>query len=115
CHSSARRSITAGIPPMNTCMGCHKFVATDLEPIKVLTEKYQKDEPIEWIKVHDLPDFVRFSHKIHVSGAGLECQDCHGAVEEMEVVEQKAWLQMSWCLECHRQKGATTECMACHY
>ena len=99
---------------MNTCMGCHRFVATDKESIKWLTEKYQKDEPVEWIKVHDLPDFVRFSHKIHV-GAGIACQDCHGQVQDMEVVEQVAWLQMGWCLECHRQKGASTECMTCHY
>jgi hypothetical protein len=115
CHSSARRSITSGIPPLNTCMGCHRFVKTDSPHIKYVTDKYKKNEPIEWVKVHDLPDFVRFSHQIHVKGAGLTCQECHGAVEEMEKVEQIAPLQMGWCLDCHRKKGANIDCLTCHY
>jgi hypothetical protein len=115
CHSSARRSITSGIPPMNTCMGCHKLVGLDLEPIKKLTKHYQENDPIQWVKVHDLPDFVRFSHKVHVSGAKLECQECHGKVEEMDVVEQVAPLQMGWCLSCHHEKNAKTDCITCHY
>lgn len=115
CHSSARRSISSGVPPTNTCMGCHRFVKTDSEYIKYITEKYKKNEPIEWVKVHDLPDFVRFSHQIHVTGAGLECQACHGPVEEMERVEQIAPLQMGWCLDCHRKKDANIDCITCHY
>ena len=114
CHNGARRSHSSVVPPMNTCMGCHKIVATDREPIKYLTEKYNKNEPIEWIKVHDLPDFVRFSHRIHV-GNGMECQTCHGAVQEMEIVEQVAPLQMGWCIECHTEKGASVDCLTCHY
>ncbi len=96
-------------------MGCHKIVGTQLEPIKKLTEHYQKNDPIEWVKVHDLPDFVRFSHKVHVTGAGLACQDCHGAVETMEVLEQVAPLQMGWCVSCHKEKQAKLDCMTCHY
>jgi len=114
CHSSARRSFSAGIPPTNTCMGCHKYVATDKEAIKFLTEKYEKNEPIEWVKVHDLPDFVRFPHKRHVQ-AKLACQECHGKVEEMTVAEQHAPLQMGWCVECHKQKKAPINCYTCHY
>lgn len=115
CHSSARRSITSGIPPLNTCMGCHRLVATDRPWIQKITESYKKDQPISWVKVHDLPDFVRFSHKIHVVGGGLDCQECHGKVQDMEVVEQVAPLQMGWCIDCHKQKGAKQDCMACHY
>jgi hypothetical protein len=115
CHAAARRSITAGIPPLNTCMGCHRFVATESDNIQYVIGKSKNNEPIEWIKVHDLPDFVRFSHQIHVKSAQLTCQECHGAVETMEVVEQVAPLQMGWCLDCHRQKGASTECLTCHY
>jgi hypothetical protein len=115
CHSSARRSITSGIPPTNTCMGCHRFVLPDSEYIKWVTKKYKANEPIEWVKVHDLPDFVRFSHKIHVTGAGLQCEDCHGDVKTMERVEQVAPLQMGWCLDCHRERGANTDCLTCHY
>ncbi len=115
CHSSARRSITSGIPPLNTCMGCHRFVKTDSPHIKKITEKYEKNEPMEWVKVHDLPDFVRFSHQIHVKGAKLQCQECHGPVEEMDTVEQIAPLQMGWCLDCHRKKDANIDCLTCHY
>lgn len=114
CHSSARRSASAGIPPLNNCMGCHKIVATDRENIKILTEAYTKKETINWIKVHDLPDHVRFSHQPHVAG-GVTCQECHGAVETMEVVEQWAPLQMGWCISCHNQKEVSTNCMTCHY
>jgi hypothetical protein len=114
CHSSARRSAVAGIPPLNTCMGCHKIVATDKEPIKTITEAYKANKPMEWVKVHDLPDFVRFSHKPHVA-AGVECQTCHGQVQEMDVVEQVAPLQMGWCIGCHTERKARKDCLTCHY
>lgn len=136
CHSSARRSASAGIPSSNTCMGCHKFAATEHEGIKYLTEKYKKNEPIEWTKVHDLPDFVRFTHARHVQ-SGLACQECHGKVEEMDTASQGAPLQMGWCVSCHQQKGvaldqkgvasdnphksghtetrANLDCQTCHY
>jgi hypothetical protein len=114
CHSSARRSIVAGIPPLNTCMGCHRLVGTDLEPIKKITKMYQDNQPIPWVKVDDLPDFVRFSHKVHIH-ANLACQECHGKVEEMSVVEQVAPLQMGWCIGCHRERHAKTDCITCHY
>ena len=114
CHSSARRSQTAGIPSLNTCMGCHKFVATTKDPIKFLAERYQKNQSIKWTKVHDLPDFVRFSHKVHVL-AKVTCQECHGEVEKMGVAVQVAPLQMGWCVDCHRQKKAKIACMTCHY
>ncbi len=114
CHSSARRSPIAGIPSSNTCMGCHNAIAIDRDPIKWLTEKYKNNEPIKWVKVHDLPDFVRFTHKRHVA-AGLDCAECHGKVQEMEEVYQHAPLQMGWCVDCHTKKGAPTNCFACHY
>ena len=120
CHSSARRSFSAGIPSGNTCMGCHKVVKTDSPYIKHITEKYNKNEPMEWVKVHDLPDFVRFPHKRHIlskeqGGAALQCQDCHGQVQDMDVVEQVAPLQMGWCIGCHKERKAPTDCIACHY
>lgn len=114
CHSSARRSAVAGIPSSNTCMGCHRFVATDKESIKLITEKFEKNEPVEWVKVHDLPDFVRFTHKRHVA-AGLTCQECHGKVEEMTTASQGAPLQMGWCVSCHEEKNAPLQCQTCHF
>ncbi|MFK7873551.1 MAG: cytochrome c3 family protein [Oligoflexales bacterium] len=131
CHSAARRSISAGIPPMNTCMGCHRFAATDKPAIKQLTKMYENNQAIEWTKVHDLPDFVRFSHEVHVHAKGpdgkdlINCQTCHGPVETMTTAEQVAPLQMGWCLECHNQEWpddgsgrktyAPVSCNTCHY
>ncbi len=114
CHAAARRSSVAGIPPLNTCMGCHKFVATAKDPIKFIAARYKANQPIKWTKVHDLPDFVRFSHQVHVL-AKITCQECHGEVEKMSVAVQKAPLQMGWCIDCHRQKKASIACLACHY
>lgn len=114
CHSSARRSTVSGVPPTNTCMGCHKVVSPDKPNIKKIHDYYTENKPIPWVKVHDLPDFVRFSHKIHLN-TGLECQQCHGPVETMDVVEQVAPLQMGWCISCHVEKKAKIDCIACHY
>ena len=133
CHNGARRSSSAVIPPLNTCMGCHSIVHKDKEHIKYITEKYNKNEPMEWVKVHDLPDHVRFSHKVHVNAKGpdgknlVECSSCHGPVETMEKVGQWAPLQMGWCIDCHNKvkipavggkpavKYASVACQTCHY
>lgn len=133
CHSAARRSISAGIPPVNTCWGCHKVVNTDAPDIKKIKEMYEKNQPIQWTKVHDLPDYVRFSHKVHVLAKDdngkklLNCQSCHGQVQGMHTAEQWAPLQMSWCLECHNQVKtpakdgkpakhyAPVSCNTCHF
>ncbi len=114
CHSSARKASTAGIPPMNTCMGCHKIVKTDSPHIQKLTKYFEKNEPMPWVKIYDLPDFVHFPHKNHIA-AGLECQQCHGRVEKMEKVEQVAPMQMGWCMSCHTAVGAPNSCVTCHY
>lgn len=133
CHSAARRSQTAGIPPLNTCMGCHKLVNTTAEPIKKMKELFEQNKPIEWVKVHDLPDFVRFSHQPHVLAKDakgkplLQCQTCHGQVQGMGTAQQWAPLQMGWCVECHNKekepaksgkpavKYASTSCNTCHF
>ena len=114
CHSSARRSATAGIPPLNTCMGCHRFVRTDKDAIKYLKSKWDAKEPIVWTKVHDLPDFVRFSHRPHVQ-KGIECSECHGDVKNMVTVQQAKSLQMGWCIECHQKNQAPISCSTYHY
>ena len=104
CHSSARKEIHAGVPSTQVCMGCHNLVDTTGRPeLEKLKNEYWKDgaaEPIPWVKVHDLPDFVYFSHKRHVV-AGVECQECHGPIQEMGVAQRAASLQMGWCLDCH--------------
>ena len=127
CHSSARESKHSGIPSLNVCMNCHKSIY-EVAPetlaegaaigvdynaeIKKLykavgwddaEQKYTgKSQPVKWVRIHNLPDFVYFNHSQHVSVAGVECQTCHGPIEEMEVVSQFAPLTMGWCIDCHR-------------
>lgn len=128
CHSSARVSKTSGIPSLNVCMNCHKSIY-EVAPetlaegkghgvdynaeIQKLYQAVGWDEenqkytgetkPVEWVRVHNLPDFAYFNHSQHVSVAGVECQTCHGPVEEMEVMYQHAPLTMGWCINCHKE------------
>jgi mono/diheme cytochrome c family protein len=129
CHSSARVSKHSGIPSLNICMNCHKSIgevaeATQQEGINEYgvdynaeiqklykavgwddaEQKYTGDtSPVKWIRIHNLPDFAYFNHSQHVSVAGIECQECHGPVEEMEIMYQHAPLTMGWCINCHRE------------
>jgi len=128
CHSSARRSKTSGIPSLNVCMNCHKNISEYTGPEDIAngytTEFYNnqiaklydavgwddedqsytgEEKPVKWVQVHNLPDFVYFNHSQHVSVAGIDCQKCHGPVEEMEIVEQYSQLTMRWCLDCHKE------------
>ena len=110
CHTGARRSIHAGIPETGTCMNCHKVIdSTDRPELEKLKAFYDSGEPIPWNKVHDLPDFVYFSHKRHVRG-GVRCQECHGEVQdEMTVAYRVNTLQMGWCLDCHSEHPKVDE------
>jgi hypothetical protein len=114
CHIYVERSPVAGAPPVKTCMGCHELIATDKPEIENLTRFWQERQPIEWVKIYDLPDFVRFTHKRHVR-AGVECQECHGPVDTMERVVRVSDLTMGWCLDCHQQRNAEIDCLICHY
>jgi mono/diheme cytochrome c family protein len=130
CHSSASKSKHSGIPSLNVCMNCHENIADyngeeDLEKgytkdfytneIKKLykavgwdeeTQSYTGDtEPVKWVRIHNLPDFVYFNHSQHVSVAGIDCQKCHGPVEEMEILYQYSPLTMGWCINCHRDSN----------
>lgn len=126
CHSSARVSKHSGIPSLNICMNCHMnigeyngetsakyskdfydkeiqklYAATGWDPAK---QAYvNESKPVKWVRIHNLPDFVYFNHSQHVSVAGVECQKCHGEIQEMEIVEQYAPLTMGWCINCHRE------------
>lgn len=116
CHYYVEKSKYAGVPSVADCMGCHRYVSTVMEKpdIKKLFQYYEKGEPIPWLKVHNLPDFVRFTHRMHVN-AGVECYECHGDVASMDTAQRVAPLSMDWCLNCHRQRNASTECYTCHY
>jgi cytochrome c553 len=108
CHSSAQYSKSAGFPPANVCMNCHLLVRSGtrsgVSEIAKVINAYDNMEPIEWIKVYNLPDHVFFSHAQHVSAGGLSCQECHGKVEAMNIIKQVPDLSMGWCISCHRSR-----------
>jgi mono/diheme cytochrome c family protein len=129
CHSSARKSAHSGIPSLNVCMNCHKNIGEVAEETLAegkneygvdynaeiqklyaavgwdedLQAYTGKTQPVQWIRIHNLPDFAYFNHSQHVTVAGVECQTCHGPVEEMEIMYQYAPLTMGWCINCHRE------------
>ncbi|WP_104735808.1 c-type cytochrome [Hanstruepera ponticola] len=133
CHSSARVSKHSGIPSLNVCMNCHKSIY-EVAP-ETATEEYSKEfydgeikklyaavgwddaeqkytgetQPVKWVRIHNLPDFAYFNHSQHVSVAGIECQTCHGPVEEMEIMYQHAPLTMGWCINCHRETNVNVK------
>jgi hypothetical protein len=98
---------------MARCFGCHKFVARDNKDVQLVVKTYQEGKVLEWNRVYRLPDHVYFTHERHIA-AGLHCQRCHGEVETMDVVGRASSLTMGWCLDCHRQRHAPTDCLTCH-
>jgi len=114
CHSGAYKSKNASIPSLNVCMNCHKVVKTESPEIHKIydalgydpaTQKYDslKARPIQWIRIHNLPDFAYFNHSQHVKVGGIKCQQCHGPVETMKEVYQYSPLTMKWCIQCHKR------------
>jgi hypothetical protein len=102
CHTSVETSNSAGLPPTKTCMNCHSQIYSDSPYLEPVRASWKTNKPIEWTRVHDLPDYVYFNHSIHVN-KGVGCSTCHGRVDEMPLVYQFASLQMEWCLQCHRE------------
>lgn len=124
CHSGAAGSRYAGIPAVEKCMNCHSVTKTDSPEIRKLAALYESGEPLQWERIHSLPDHVYFDHRPHVN-AGILCQTCHGEVQTMNIVYQNMSMRMSNCLGCHRdpeyalQAGSTIKkgpehCYACH-
>ena len=124
CHSGALSSRHAGVPPLSKCQNCHSVTLVDSPHIERITEMADNGEPLVWKRVYALPDHVYFDHRPHVR-TGIACQECHGEVEEMEVVSRKMNMRMGKCLECHRgertylhgpppEDQGPTNCWACH-
>jgi mono/diheme cytochrome c family protein len=125
CHHTARDSKHAGIPSLNVCMNCHTYInegtITGKEEINKIyaaigfdpsTRTYipnYEEQPVEWVRVHNLPDLAYFNHSQHVNVAGVECQTCHGEIEEMDEVYQYSKLTMGWCINCHRETEIDTD------
>ncbi len=101
CHTSVEESGFAGIPPTKTCMTCHSQIHPTAQMLEPVRESWRSGESLEWIRVHDLPDFAYFNHSIHVK-KGIGCETCHGPVGEMALTWREHSLNMEWCLDCHR-------------
>lgn len=102
CHVSVEDAAFAGIPSVKTCMTCHSQIWTEAPILEPIRASYRTDEPIKWLRVHDLPDFVYFNHSIHVR-KGVGCESCHGRVDQMPLMMKQYSLDMQWCIQCHKQ------------
>jgi hypothetical protein len=102
CHAQVEVAAAASLPPTKVCMNCHKVVARDSALLEPLRASEATGAPIEWIRIHKLPDYAYFDHSVHIR-AGVGCASCHGPIQEMEVVQQVKTLSMGWCLDCHRK------------
>jgi hypothetical protein len=101
CHNTVEAASHAAVPPAATCMNCHGVIKADSEKLSPIRESYEADVPVEWVRVHMLPDYAYFDHSVHLS-AGVGCASCHGRIDQMKVVTQDQPLSMGWCLDCHR-------------
>jgi hypothetical protein len=102
CHTAVETSASAGIPPTQTCMNCHTEIWSDSPYLEPVRASYRENTPIQWERVHDLPEYAYFNHSIHIA-KGVGCSTCHGQVDNMAAVYQENSLQMEWCLSCHRE------------
>jgi len=109
CHTGVNKGRAATIPSANICMNCHSSIKKESPEIQKIYKSIENNEPIEWVRVHNLPDLAYFNHSQHVNVAGLDCENCHGDVKSMEVVEQRSTLTMGWCIDCHRQTDVNTK------
>ena len=101
CHSNVEKSGHSNVPTAQTCMNCHNQIKTDSPLLAPVRESYATGNPVPWVKIHQAPDYVYFNHSVHVA-RGVSCVECHGKINEMEVVHHSKPLSMSWCLDCHR-------------
>ncbi len=101
CHSNVDKAGYANLPTSQTCMNCHSAVKKDSPLLAVVRQSYESGDPVPWVKVHELPDFAYFNHSAHVN-RGVSCVECHGKINEMDVVTHAQPLSMGFCLDCHR-------------
>ncbi|MEZ5391873.1 MAG: cytochrome c3 family protein [Bryobacterales bacterium] len=113
CHKGAEKKRAAGLPDMKDCFVCHQTIAADSPDIQKMAMLFNGGVRLDWVRVYQTPDFVFFSHKNHVK-AGLSCEQCHGPVATREVLAQEVSTNMTACMNCHKERGATTECFFCH-
>lgn len=109
CHTGVNKGKSATIPAANICMNCHGVIKKESPEIQKIYAAIEQNRPIEWVRVHNLPDLAYFNHAQHVNVGNIQCQTCHGEIEKMEVVEQRSSLTMGWCIDCHRKTEVNTK------
>lgn len=109
CHTTVYKSKSASIPSANICMNCHSQIKKESPEIQKIYKAIERGQPIEWVRIHNLPDLSYFNHSQHTQVGGIECQTCHGPIQEMDVVYQYSPLTMGWCIDCHRETPLNTE------
>lgn len=109
CHTGAQKGKSATIPAANICMNCHGVIKKESPEVQKIYTAIEENRPIEWIRVHNLPDLAYFNHAQHVNVGNVACQTCHGEIEKMEVVEARSSLTMGWCIDCHRRTEVNTK------
>jgi hypothetical protein len=102
CHQTVETTASAGMPSTQTCMNCHSQLWADSPYLEPVRASFRENKPIEWQRVHDLPEYTYFNHSIHIA-KGVGCSTCHGQIDNMPAVYQENTLQMEWCLACHRE------------
>ncbi len=103
CHTGVYKGKQSGIPSANICMNCHNAIKRESPEIQKIYTAIETNKPIEWVRVHNLPDLAYFNHAQHTNVGGLDCKNCHGEIDKMEVVQQRSTLTMGWCIDCHRK------------
>jgi len=122
CHTMPYKGRHSTVPSTAVCMNCHSTVGQDKEWVLEVKEYWERGEPISWVKVHDLPDFVYYDHSAHLNAVDdqgqpkLECEDCHGRVQDVDIVSVQNAFNMGWCLDCHQEPemAAPIDCVVCH-
>ena len=109
CHTSVYKGKSANIPSANICMNCHSQIKTESPEIKKIYRAIERKQPVQWVRVHNLPDLAYFNHSQHTQVGGIQCQTCHGPIQNMEVVYQYSALTMGWCINCHRETPLNTK------
>lgn len=116
CHESAETAAAAGVPGIETCITCHQAAITESAEEEKVRQYAEREEEIPWRRVHQMPDHVYFSHRRHVAAGGVECEQCHGAIANLTAPPPRPLVNqsMTWCISCHRTRGATQDCVHCH-
>ena len=114
CHEMPEPGVSMGLPATGKCMSCHNTVKQDSSNIQKLAQFHKDGKGVPWVRVYKVPDYVDFSHSVHLSKAKATCEECHGPVREREVMRRETDIRMTGCMECHRANNASVACNFCH-